>query len=239
MYGDYLVTRLNDIKYKIIPFFDNYPIKGVKFCDFQDFKQVMLLKENSNPSLTKEELAKIQQIKSGMNKGRTGGQAIDEIGLKKTLSCSSSITRPSNQEVTLSAVSNKRHYSTTPIINLNQKHIKAYDQIQFFEWLAGLIDGDGQFHLTKKSFASLKIVMDLKDKSSLYLIKHKYGGFVKEIAGSNALKYKLANPKGLISLINDVNGLIRNPIRMLQLNRICLKYNIKLQEPQPLTYHNG
>ena len=231
MYGDYLVTRLNDIKDKIIPFFDNYPIKGVKSCDFQDFKQVMLLKENLNPHLTKEELAKIKQIKSGMNKGRIGGQAIYEIGLKKTLSCSSSITRPSNQEVTLSVVNNKRHYSTTPIINLNP--------FQSFEWLAGLIDGDGQFQITKKSFASLTIVMNLKDKSSLYLIKHKYGGFVKEIAGSNALKYKLNNPKGLISLIKDVNGLIRNPTRLLQLNKICLNYKIKLQEPQPLTYSNG
>ena len=105
--------------------------------------------------------------------------------------------------------------------------------------MGGLIDGDGQFHTTKKGISSLKIVMHINDKSLLYSIKHKYGGFIKEIAGSNALKYKLQNPKGLINLINDVNGLIRNPIRMLQLNRICVKYNIKLIVPQPLTYDNG
>jgi hypothetical protein len=108
--------------------------------------------------------------------------------------------------------------------------------------LGGLIDGDGQFHTTKKGISSLKIVMHINDKSLLYTLKHKYGGFIKEIAGSNALKYKLqssASPKGLIDLINDVNGLIRNPIRMLQLNRICVKYNIKLIVPQPLTYDNG
>jgi hypothetical protein len=81
--------------------------------------------------------------------------------------------------------------------------------------------------------------MDIDDKSALYEIKHKYGGFVKEIGGSNALKYKLLNPKSLINLINDVNGLIRNPTRMLQLNKLCLKLNLKLKEPQPLTYNNG
>ena len=70
--------------------------------------------------------------------------------------------------------------------------------------------------------------MDIKDKSPLYEIKHKYGGSVKEIGGSNSLKYKLLNPKGLINLINDVNGLIRNPTRMLQLNKLCVKFNLKL-----------
>lgn len=59
------------------------------------------------------------------------------------------------------------------------------------------------------------------------------------MAGSNALKYKLQDPKGLISLIKDVNGLIRKPTRMLQLNRICVKFYIILKEPQPLTYYNG
>jgi hypothetical protein len=105
--------------------------------------------------------------------------------------------------------------------------------------LAGLIDGDGQFQTTKKGYSSFKIVMHINDKSILYLIKHKYGGSIKDIAGSNSLKYKLQNPKGLINLINDVNGLIRNPIRMLQLHRICEKYNLKLLEPLALTYNNG
>jgi len=235
MYGDYLVTKFKDIQNKIISFFDKYPIQGVKFADFSDFKKVVLLKESKN-TLTKEELAKIKQIKLGMNKGRItfgkGAQATE--ALKKTLSPSTSI-RPSTK-VTLSEAGYKRHYSTTPIFN--QKHLKPY-KIKLNEWLAGLIDGDGQFRTTKKGISSFIIVLDINDKSLLYLIKSKYGGFIKEIAGSNALKYKLQNPKGLINLINDVNGLIRNPIRMLQLNRISEKYNIKLIEPKPLTYNNG
>lgn len=81
--------------------------------------------------------------------------------------------------------------------------------------------------------------MHINDKKALYEIKHKYGGSIKTLAGSNALKYKILDKRGLIKLINDVNGLIRNPIRMLQLHKICVKYNIELKEPIPLTYNNG
>ena len=105
--------------------------------------------------------------------------------------------------------------------------------------MAGLIDADGHFHCSKKGFASLKIIMSIEDKSALYEIKHKYGGSIKALAGSNALKYKIQHTKGLIKLIDSVNGLIRNPSRMLQLNKICLLYNIKLKDPKPLTYNNG
>jgi len=73
----------------------------------------------------------------------------------------------------------------------------------------------------------------------LYQIKQLYGGSIKEMAGSQALKYKLQDKNKLINLIHDVNGNIRNPNRMLQLNRICLKYNIELKEPYKLTYNNG
>lgn len=209
LHGDYVVTKFEDIRSKIIPFFDKYPLQGEKYLDFLDFKKIMTLKGNTYVSLTKESLAEIKEIKIRMNKGRK---------IKNLLN------------VSISTPSNKRHYSTS---------INKEDKVKFNQWLAGLIDGDGQFHSTKKGISSLKIVMHIKDKSLLYLIKCKYGGFIKELAGSNALKYKLQNPKGLINLINDINGLIRNPIRMLQLNKICVNYNINLLEPQPLTYNNG
>lgn len=59
------------------------------------------------------------------------------------------------------------------------------------------------------------------------------------MANSNSLKYKLTHPKNLIKLINGINGHIINPIRMLQLNKLCLKYNLELKEPLALTYNNG
>jgi hypothetical protein len=126
------------------------------------------------------------------------------------------------------------HYST----KLNNTHPSLNENL-FNEWLGGLIDGNGQFCVSKKGYANLKITMSVKDKSALYEIKHKFGGSIRSISGSNALKYKLHHKKGLIKLIHSVNGLIRNPSRMLQLNKVCVLYNIELKEPKPLTYYNG
>jgi len=113
------------------------------------------------------------------------------------------------------------------------------DTNPFFEWLAGVIDGDGYFHLSKKGSARLNITMDSRDKQALFEIKHRLGGSIYNIANANALKYQLSHKKGLINLINGVNGLIRNPTRMLQMNKLCMKYGIKLQYPKPLTFNNG
>jgi len=110
---------------------------------------------------------------------------------------------------------------------------------RFYEWLAGIIDGDGCFLLSKKGYASLEIVTQLRDKKCLYLIKQNFGGSVKLTAGDNYLRYRLHHKAGLINLIDKVNGLIQNPIRILQLGRICEKYNIELKEPKALTYYNG
>lgn len=109
----------------------------------------------------------------------------------------------------------------------------------FHEWLAGIIDGDGYFNLSKKGTARLIITMDIKDKNILYEIKNKFGGSIYTKANANALKYQISHKKGLITLINAINGNIRNPKRMLQMNKLCNKYNIKLLFPKPLTYYNG
>jgi len=81
--------------------------------------------------------------------------------------------------------------------------------------------------------------MELRDKHCLYQIKQKFGGSVKLRAGNNHLRYRLHNKAGLLDLINAVNGLIRNPVRIIQLGKICLNYDISLIDPQPLTYYNG
>lgn len=116
------------------------------------------------------------------------------------------------------------------------------DQIEdrsFNEWLAGLIDAEGCFQLSKKGYASFEIVMEIRDKHCLYLIKQKFGGAVKVRSGLNHLRYRLHHKSGLLLLINSVNGLIRNPVRMLQLGKICDKYELELIYPEPLTYNNG
>ena len=110
---------------------------------------------------------------------------------------------------------------------------------RFFEWLAGVIDGDGCFSLSKKGYASLEITVDIRDEHALHIIKNVYGGSIKLRSGANSIRYRLHHKSGLLSLINDVNGLIRNSNRLIQLNKICQKYELNLILPENLTYYNG
>lgn len=64
--GNFSVTKFSDIELKIIPFFLKYPLHGIKALDFADFcKAVEIIKAKEH--LTNEGLAKIEEIKSGMN----------------------------------------------------------------------------------------------------------------------------------------------------------------------------
>jgi len=76
--------------------------------------------------------------------------------------------------------------------------------------------------------------MKKEDTLALYSLKHKFGGSIKEI--SSGLKYKLAHRQGLIKLVNSVNGLIRNPPKMLQLDKVCKLYGINFETSNPLTF---
>lgn len=68
--GDYLVYKLSDITNIIIPFFDHYPILGVKSLEYNDFKLVSNMLKNKE-HLTKEGINKIIKIRSNMNTNRT------------------------------------------------------------------------------------------------------------------------------------------------------------------------
>lgn len=107
------------------------------------------------------------------------------------------------------------------------------------QWLSGLIDGDGSFYLSKKGYGSLEITMDMRDEHCLQIIKNVYGGSVKLVSGEKALRYSLRHKEGLIWLMDDVNGHIRNSYRLIQLNKLCIKYEITLLYPQKLTYENA
>ena len=81
--------------------------------------------------------------------------------------------------------------------------------------------------------------MDIRDEHALMIIKNHYGGSIKLRSGANALRYRLHHKSGLLRLIKDVNGNIRNSNRLLQLSRICDKYDLNLIYPDKLTYNNG
>jgi hypothetical protein len=67
--GDYLVYKLSDITNTIIPFFDQYPLLGVKSLEYNDFKLVSNMMKNKE-HLTIEGMNKIIKIRLNMNTNR-------------------------------------------------------------------------------------------------------------------------------------------------------------------------
>ena len=68
-YGEFIVEKYSDIKEKIIPLFEKYPLYGIKKENYLDFKKASELINNKS-HLTLKGLEQIKQIKSGMNKYR-------------------------------------------------------------------------------------------------------------------------------------------------------------------------
>lgn len=68
---NFQITNFSDIIDIIIPFFEKYPIQGIKALDFEDFKRVAEIMKTKN-HLTKEGgyTTKILKIKQGMNQNR-------------------------------------------------------------------------------------------------------------------------------------------------------------------------
>lgn len=62
----FVVTNLKDITDKVIPFFEKYSIKGVKYSDYEDFKKVAVLIAKKD-HLTEKGIDQIKLIKSNMN----------------------------------------------------------------------------------------------------------------------------------------------------------------------------
>lgn len=113
--------------------------------------------------------------------------------------------------------------------------VTSNDDINFYNWLAGLIDGDGCFQISKKGYLSLEITTEFRDLPLLMFIKNKLGGSVKLRSGAKAYRYRLHHNKSIIPLIYSLNGLIRHSSRLKQFHKICIKLNIELKDPEPLT----
>jgi len=107
------------------------------------------------------------------------------------------------------------------------------------QWIAGVIDGDGNFHVSKKGYVELSIVMEPRDIACLYKIKQRYGGSVKATSHAKAIRYRLHHLAGIQQVIKDVNGLILNPVRLTQLKKVCEIYNVEILQPVKLEYSSA
>ena len=122
------------------------------------------------------------------------------------------------------------------------EHKKGNDELnnlKIRQWIAGVIDGDGNFHVSKKGYVELSVVMEARDIACLYKFKQRYGGSVKATSHARAVRFRLHHMAGIQLVVNDVNGLILNPVRYLQLKKVCNIYNINVLPSLRLKYNSA
>lgn len=121
----------------------------------------------------------------------------------------------------------------------NINYLNKNSNSKFKEWVAGLTDGDGNFYISKKGYVEFSVVTETRDSACLYKLQEFYGGYVKPYKNGKAVRFRLHDKKGLLNLMEDLNGLILNPIRLEQYINICKKYNLAIKDPHDLVYSSA
>ena len=102
------------------------------------------------------------------------------------------------------------------------KHLKPLNNKQLGYYLAGLIDGDGHFSKAQQ----LVIVFSSPDAFLAYYLKEKLGyGNVKKVKDKNAYLLIISNKKGMLQVINLINGKLRKKHRFDQVVNNVLNHN--------------
>lgn len=128
---------------------------------------------------------------------------------------------------------NQRHISSLVGTSETTRATNKSDD-KFFQWLRGVIDGDGSLQVSKKGYTSLEITIGLEDLKLLEYIRNKLGGSIKMRSGRKAYRYRLHNKAGMIRLIMGINGYIQHSGRLLQLHNVCSVLSIPVITPTPL-----
>ena len=131
----------------------------------------------------------------------------------------------------------------TPEINKLLRHIQAsksdLNKHDFDSWLAGFIDADGYFGLSKAGQLTCEITTDVADESLLRKLQATFGGSVKSRAGSASVRWRLTDQRGMKHLIQRVNGHIRFNVRCVQLERACERLGLTFLKSNPLSPNSG
>lgn len=109
---------------------------------------------------------------------------------------------------------------------------------KFNQWLAGLIDGDGNLGLASNKYPTCEITVHIRDEPLLRKIQNKFGGSVRKRSGVNAIRWRVTKKEHMQNLINSINGNIRNSVRLKQLYKVCDVWGIEVLPHEPLTLNN-
>ena len=108
-----------------------------------------------------------------------------------------------------------------------------------YNWLAGLIDGDGCFYLNKAKYGCLEITVATMDRPMLEIICQEFGGFVRPRAGSASVRWRVHNKSNLLLVLHAVNGRLQNFVRQKQFEKLALVYGLRIKPTQHFEWQNA
>jgi len=108
------------------------------------------------------------------------------------------------------------------------------DEKKFNEWLAGFIEGDGSFTISKLGYCSCEITVHEKELKVLLLIKKKVGGVLAFREGVKMARLRLHNKLVMERLLRRLVGLVITQKKELVFKLMCGKLNIKLESNEQI-----
>jgi LAGLIDADG endonuclease len=130
--------------------------------------------------------------------------------------------------------------SNSPKLKIMDKHNNEIS-LEFKQWFAGLTDGDGYIYVNKnkKGSVGFELTLNSLDEKVLRILQNKFGGNIHPRAGLNAVRYRTQQKDTVYKIIQCLNGLVINNIRLAQLHKACLALNIPILEPQLPDIHSA
>ena len=128
---------------------------------------------------------------------------------------------------------NINHHNNLQLkVKTNNNHNKEIS-LKFKQWFAGLTDGDGYIYVNKnkKDFVGFELTLPTHDEKVLRIIQNKFGGTVHARGGLKAVRYRTQRRDVMYNIIQCLNGLVINNVRLVQLHKACLALNIPIKDP--------
>ena len=106
-------------------------------------------------------------------------------------------------------------------------------------WLAGLIDGDGYFGLSKAGYVCLEVTSSSHDHSMFKKLQACYGGSIKPRAGTASVRWRLTKKPHLQILLQHVNGKLQNTVRKTQFVGAAQKLGLTPLNTEPYNWNTS
>ena len=108
----------------------------------------------------------------------------------------------------------------------------------FCAWLAGVIDGDGNFDFRRNVLKSIRIKLHVRDVRILKRIQNVlHVGRVRVVKGTSYVMYVASSKPHNTRLITCINGHIR--IKQQSFQKACISLNLEFQKPKLLVPYDA